>query len=272
MEIILTNNLFDFHDVLWRQEIGCAMGTRSAPNYANNFMARKLDKNIIKLATQNQKLFKRFLDDIFSIFKGTTKELHDLFNKMNELHESIKFTMNHTSVPNEEFRNKCDCEQQRAIPFLDVLCSVQDGRIDTDLYRNMYLLPSSCHTPASTKNIPFSLGLRIVRICSKQENREIQFSKLKELLQNRGYSERMIESATVRARGIPRNAALRRVLRKEENKRPVFALTYNPRLPSMPPILKSIGEPWLARTPTSLRYSNNHLLPHLRGRRISGTT
>ena len=34
MEIILKNNLFIFHEALWRQEIGCAMGTKPAPSYA----------------------------------------------------------------------------------------------------------------------------------------------------------------------------------------------------------------------------------------------
>ena len=90
MEIILKNNLFTFHDALWKQEIGCAMGTKPAPSYADIFMARKIDNQIISLAQQfgtNKRspltIFKRFLDDIFSIFKGTTKDLHKLFEEMN---------------------------------------------------------------------------------------------------------------------------------------------------------------------------------------------
>ena len=184
MEIILKNNLFNFHDELWRQEIGCAIGTKPAPSYADNFMARRIDNQIIALAQKhglNSKsplaIFKRFIDDIFSIFQGTSKDLHKLFDEMNQLHKSIKFTMNHTSLPNESEGDKCSCKQQFSIPFLDVSCSFQDGRIETDLYRketdrNMYLLPSSCHPPSCTKNIPFSLCLRIVRICSKTEYRE----------------------------------------------------------------------------------------------------
>ena len=245
MEIILKNNLFNFHEELWRQEIGCAMGTKPAPSYADIFMARKVDKLIISLAQnlgKNNKspltIFKRFLDDIFSIFQGTTKNLHKLFDEMNKLHQTIKFTMNHTSPPNESEDDRCQCSQQVAIPFLDVLCSIQYGKIETDLYRketdrNMYLLPSSCHPPSCTKNIPFSLCLRIVRICSKPEYREKQFLKLKELMESRGYSEGTINSAIDRARGIPRNVALRRAIRREAERRSVFALTYDPRLPAI---------------------------------------
>ena len=155
---------------------------------------------------------------------------------MNRLHKTIKFTMNHSSIPGEQEDNRCQCTQQLSIPFLDVSCSIQNGKIETDLHRketdrNQYLLPSSCHPPTCTKNIPFSLCLRIVRICSKPEYRERQFLNLKELMMNRGYSERTIQAAIDRARGIPRHIAIRRVVRSQANKRPVFALTYDPRLP-----------------------------------------
>ena len=153
MEIILKNNIFDFHENLWRQEIGCAMGTKPAPSYADIFMARKIDDKIISLAqkygTENTSplsIFKRFLDDIFSIFRGTTKELHELFEEMNKLHQSIKCTMNHSSPQYESDYDSCECKKQSSIPFLDVSCSIQNGKIVTDLHRkdrNMYILPSS---------------------------------------------------------------------------------------------------------------------------------
>ena len=141
---------------------------------------------------------------------------------MNKIHETIKFTMNHSSPPNEPEEERCKCRIQLSIPFLDVSCSIKNGKIETDLYqkktdRNMYLLPTSCHPTNVTKNIPFSLCFRIVRICSTHESRESQFQNLKKMLTNRGYSERTINSAIDRARGIPRNVSLRRVLKKKED-------------------------------------------------------
>ena len=50
METILKNNIFNFHDELWKQEVGCAMGTKPAPAYADVFMARRIDENILSLA------------------------------------------------------------------------------------------------------------------------------------------------------------------------------------------------------------------------------
>ena len=85
------------------------MGTKPAPSYADNFMARRIDDLIIGLA-QNYKIssripltiFKIFLDDIFSIFIGPSIELHKLFDEMSNLDKSITFTMNHTSLPNKQ--------------------------------------------------------------------------------------------------------------------------------------------------------------------------
>ena len=57
--------------------------------------------------------------------------------------------------------------------------------------------------------------------------------KLMELMESRGYSERTINAAIDRARKIPRHIALRKVLRKQAEKRPVFALKYDPRLPAI---------------------------------------
>ena len=56
------------------------------------------------------------------------------------------------------------------------------------------------------------------------------------MLQDRGYSEQMIDRGIERARKIPRNAALFKVKTKEKKKRPVFAIKYDPRLPSIPNI------------------------------------
>ena len=49
----------------------------------------------------------------------------------------------------------------------------------------------------------------------------------------RGYSDKIIESPLLRAKSIPRKVALLRVFRKKSLDRPVFAITYDPRLPSI---------------------------------------
>ena len=128
MELILRHNIFTFHDSYWKQEVGAAMGSKPVPDYADTFLARTVDPEITKLAhkfdTNEQKamqLLKRFLDDYFSIFNGSTKNLHLLWDEMNKIHPSIKLTMNHTSILGENIEDKCDCKEAYEIPFLDTL-------------------------------------------------------------------------------------------------------------------------------------------------------
>ena len=97
----------------------------------------------------------------------------------------------------------------------------------------MYLLPSSCHVANVTDNIPFSLCLRIIRICSEPEARDLRLSELKTLLLARDYRPGVINSAIERAKAIPREKALERVVKKKTSDRPVFVVRYHPALPSV---------------------------------------
>ena len=75
---------------------------------------------------------------------------------LNNIHPTIEFTSSH-SLTN--------------VPFLDVMVSLNNGTIQTDLYtkptdNHQHLLSSSCHPQHTKTSIPFSLALRIRRICS----------------------------------------------------------------------------------------------------------
>ena len=123
----------------------------------------------------------------------------------------------------------CGCKTEEAVQFLDTSCKISDGRIITDLFRketdrNQYLLPSSCHPSHVTDNIPFSLAMRIVRICSLEEDREKRFLELRDLLIARDYKPKLIDSAIQKARKIPRTEALKRVYRQKTTSRPVFVM------------------------------------------------
>ena len=84
------------------------------------------------------------------LFVGTTKKLHQLLDEANKINPTIQLTINHTTIENEAPEDKCNCEEHKSVPFLDTLISIEDGKIEVDLYRketdqNQYLLPSSCH-------------------------------------------------------------------------------------------------------------------------------
>ena len=249
LDILLHNNVFEFDSKLYKQITGAAMGSPPIPSYANIFMAGKIDKNILNIVDQMSKsenmtlkMFKRFLDDLFFIFSGQTKTLHKMLDKINQIHPAIKLTMSHTKI-NE--KDPCKCPKLDQIPFLDVSLSLNKGKICTDLYKkptdkNQYLLPSSCHPPDCMKNIPFSLALRIVKICSDSINRDLRLGELKQMLLDREYDESIIDSAIRRAIQIPRAIALepKKQSQKNDLNRPVYVSTYDPRVPNIKQIVK----------------------------------
>ena len=121
-------------------------------------------------------------------------KLHKFFDKLNTMHPTIKFTMSHTVPENNNLDlESCSCPPLKSISYLDTLCKIKEGKIITELYRkptdkNQYLLTSSCHPIDCFKSIPFSLAMRIVRICSETQARDNRLQELKEMLLSRGYT------------------------------------------------------------------------------------
>ena len=246
LQIILMFNIFEFNSEYFLQLIGTAMGAVPAVSYANIYMARKIDKKILEAAlkykntNENPIVFlKRFLDDIIMLWRGSVEDLHKFLSDLNSISPTIKFTLSHVNPTGDS----CDCPISTSIPFLDTSCSIIENKIITDLYkketdRNQYLLTSSCHPASVCSNIPYSLALRIVRICSMTETREKRFSELKDMLLSREYSSNIINAAIDRARNIPRLEALKKVVKPKTSERPVFVIHYDPRLPSVNSIIK----------------------------------
>ena len=56
MNLILYNNIFEFHESYWKQNIGAAMGSKPVPHYANIFIS-KIDKKIEALAEEDKAAF-----------------------------------------------------------------------------------------------------------------------------------------------------------------------------------------------------------------------
>ena len=81
--------------------------------------------------------------------------------------------------------------------------------IGTDLYRKetdkpSALLPSSAHPGHITPNIVYSMGSRLLRICSSEEKFKSRLKQLKtEFLMPRNYNLSLIESEFDRVRELP---------------------------------------------------------------------
>ena len=249
LDIILSYNIFEFNNELYCQEVGCAMGSAVAPSYANIMMGM-IDDQFKQLAVSSSgshpiKLLKRFIDDYFMIWTGSVESLTTFLSQINSLHPTLKFTSSFTCpfpcyIPSY-IDHDCYCHTSRSIPFLDTQVSIREGKLSTDLYRKptdrcMYLLPSSCHPAHTTRNIPYSLCYRLVRICSDRKTLLNRLEELKGFLISRNYPRAVIQNAVNRALQLDRTVCLKKVEKKATD-RVVFATTYHPALPSFSKIL-----------------------------------
>ena len=134
------------------------MGTRMAPSYANLFMG-KFEQQAIDNSLLKPFIWWSFIDDIFMIWTHGEEHLKTFISFLNSIHPSIKFT--------HEYSNSL----HQTLPFLDVQVPLINNQIQTDLHtkptdKHQYLLKTSCQPNHTKKAIPFSLFLRIRRICS----------------------------------------------------------------------------------------------------------
>ena len=66
LNIIMHNNYMQFGDTLWKQLLGCAMGTPPAPPFATLYFSLHKDK-CVSLFKDNIFFYRRFIDDVFGI-------------------------------------------------------------------------------------------------------------------------------------------------------------------------------------------------------------
>ena len=101
-----------------------------------------------------------------------------------------------------------------------------NNQISTDLYvkstdTHQYLLHTSCHPNHVKKSIPFSLALRIRRICSTAEKFKQKTSELLEFLCKQGHKQQYVQAQINKAFQIPRRDTLYYHSKKNTD-RPVF--------------------------------------------------
>ena len=186
---ILENNLFEFKSTLYKQVSGTAMGSKFAPNYANIRM-NQFEQEHLKNAPIKPILWKRFIDDVFTIFVASEEEIKLFESWLNSLDPHLKFTSEYS---------------EKGIPFLDTFCQIEGKKIITRPYNKptdtkQYLHPTSCHPPHILKSIPYSQALRVKRICSKREDLDDELSNLSGFFKNRNYDMKNVEACLQRVK------------------------------------------------------------------------
>jgi len=91
LSLILQENSFQFNGKDFLQSHGTAMGTKMAVAFANIFMA-KIERAILRQSNTTPIFWKRFIDDIISMWDTNRDKIEEFLLKANNFHPTIKFT------------------------------------------------------------------------------------------------------------------------------------------------------------------------------------
>ena len=171
-----------------------------ATSFANLFMGR-FEQQAIENAPFKPPVWKRFIDDGFMIWSHGKERLENFISYLHSIHSSIKFT------------HEYSISSHQTISFLDVQVQLSNNQIQTDLHtkptdKHQYLLKTSCHPNHTKEAIPFSLFLRLRRICSTDTFFDNRSEELIKHLVKRGYSRSSLQKDAIRVRAISRHATI----------------------------------------------------------------
>ena len=209
LHFILKHSNFRFQDQHFIQNTGTSMGGRYAPPYANIFLG-KIEDIIHQEWSHHIYIWKRFIDDIFFIFTGTMTELTRLIFFMNNIHDTIKFTFEHST---------------NTINFLDVAINIKNDKIMTTIHRKptdkMLLLHfQSNHSLHTKESIIYSQALRYNLIINTDTQLQTELYNLTRTLLARKYPLHIINRNILKTLKFSRHDLLHQT--KKQNKKPHF--------------------------------------------------
>ena len=199
LEFCLKNTYFSFQGRYYEQTEGAAMGSPISPLVANIYM-EEFEKQTISTSTTPPILWKRYVDDTFTIIKKNSKD--SFLEHLNSINPKIQFT----------------CEETRedgSIPFLDILVTPEDdGSLKTSVFRktthtDLYLQWDSHHTIPSKYSVAGTLFHRASTVCSTPQLLQEEEEHLFRALTKCKYPTWAIKRARIRSQNLNINKTRR---------------------------------------------------------------
>jgi hypothetical protein len=205
---VLFNNTFKYANKTYLQLNGVATGSPVAPSVANLFMSH-IENTALEKWKHKLLLYKRYIDDIIIIFKGTDLEVEECKCSFNNMHQKIKLTW---------------IVDQQSTTFLDLIIykggrypNKLDYKVHQKQLNNYLYLPWSSSHPANTKKgIILSETQRYVRNCSTFKEYFIVKKKFAYRLLRRGYPPAIINEMINKVKYKQREQLLKKYREKQD--------------------------------------------------------
>lgn len=184
-ELILEQSFVEFGETLFKQCKGMAMGTNAAVELANIYVAHYIEckESFKERKTRFMRLWKRFIDDVFMIWKGTRAELDQFIVWLNSQNPSLRFTAHiHESETD----------------FLDLTAFRHNHRLKFKIYqksinRFLYVPFDSNHPRHVFRAFIKGELIRYARNCTRMVDFWRQRGLFGIRLENRGYPQSFIQ-------------------------------------------------------------------------------
>ena len=151
LEIVMTNNIFQFGNTWWKQKNGTAMGTPCACIYATLFFGYHERNLLLPKYKNNIILYKQQIDDILLVWKPTSLN--------NEEWKSFKHDLNTCSSLNWETE---DLSDRTHFLDLNIWIDNKSGLLKYNTYQKpmnlfLYIPTHSAHPKNTTKSLIYGL-------------------------------------------------------------------------------------------------------------------
>ena len=176
-------------------------------------------------------VWKRFIDDIFSLWNVSRDEISKFIEQANKHHPTIKF-MAEISETETTFldTNVYKGERFKKAAVLDVRTHFKP----TETFQYTHF--SSCHPPGVKRGFIKGEALRLLRTNSSKALFEEIIKNFKKQLQERGYPESFIQNTLSEVNFEDRKLVLQQ--KRRENKRILpFVTQYQPSVPNLKQII-----------------------------------
>lgn len=228
--LILQENSFEFNGLNYLQTHGTAMGTKMAVAFANIFMSA-VETEILSLSKTKPLRWKRYIDDIFSLWNVDKEGIEEFITLANQHHPTIKFT---AEISDKEI-NFLDTTVFKGERFHEqAILDIRTHFKPTETFQ--YTHYSSCHPPGVKKGFIKGETLRLLRTNSTDKLFNDNLNKFKTRLHARGYPKAFVERITCEVKFSERKLALKQK-KKQQKKILPFTTKFHPALPNIKNIL-----------------------------------
>lgn len=231
MKFVLDNNTGYFDGEFYRQTTGTATGIKPAPEYADLAMGflevnlfykikKELGNDVALYFSDN---YRRFLDDGFILWDTRLGNFQQVFNIMNNMYPSIKFTME---------------QSESSLQYLDIEVYKTPEGIKTKAFTKptdsgTFLPFDSCHPHHCKINIPFNMARRVKALTDDPTIVVEKMQELKIKLHNCGYPIKTINLAIEQASQLNTQELLVKSPKPEQQNSICFVNTFDPFYPTL---------------------------------------